>query len=146
MKNEWTMQFDRQLKNITFLCHLMRYMGLKVDNSLDTVLIPVLRSAFSKSDLVAATFLFGLLKSFLRGKEKKDLKNDLDSFQLSGIKLTSLLGVNKIEDVIDFISNFKEADFRCIPNAPNLNQEIKKLLRKNHTFYQLVDKFLLSAK
>mgnify|MGYP005991648571 CR=1 FL=1 len=140
------MQFDRQLKNITFLCHLMRYMGLKVDNSLDTVLIPVLRSAFSKSDLVAATFLFGLLKSFLRGKEKKDLKNDLDSFQLSGIKLTSLLGVNKIEDVIDFISNFKEADFRCIPNAPNLNQEIKKLLRKNHTFYQLVDKFLLSAK
>ncbi|GAB0112283.1 hypothetical protein PA7559_35530 [Pseudoalteromonas distincta] len=146
MKNEWAMQFDRQLKNITFLCHLMRYMGLKVDNSLDTVLISVLRSTFSRSDLVAATFLFALLKSFLRGKDKKDIKNGIGSFQLSGIKLTSLLGVNKIEDVIDFISNFKEADFRCIPNAPNLNQEIKKLLHKNHTFYQLVDKFLLSAK
>lgn len=131
IKNECMIQLGNEQKNITFLRDLMCYMGLKVDNSLDTVLIPVLRSAFSKSDLVAATFLFGLLKSFLQGKDKKDInKSDLDSFQLSGSKLVNLLGANKIEDVMNFISTFKESDFRSIPNAPNLNQEIKKLLHK----------------
>ncbi|MEI8622825.1 hypothetical protein P4S66_19450 [Pseudoalteromonas sp. B129b] len=74
MKNEWMMQFGNEQKNITFLRDLMCYMGLKVDNSLDTGLISVLRSAFSRSDLVAATLLLGLLKSFLRGKDKKTLR------------------------------------------------------------------------
>lgn len=146
IKNEWMMPLGNEQKNITFLCDLMCYVGLKADNSLDTVLIPLLRSAFSKSDLVAATLLFGLLKSFLRCKDKKDIKNDLDSFQLSGIKLVSLIGADKIEDVTDFISSFKEVDFRCIPNAPELNKDIRELIRKKHTFYQLIDKFLFSAK
>ena len=147
MKNEWMMQFGDEQKNITFLHELRGYLDLKVDDSLDTVLIPVLRSAFSKSDLVAATFLFGLLKSFLQGKDKKDInKNDLGSFQLHESKVVNLLGADEKEDVMGFISTFKEADFRCIPNAPELNQEIKKLLHKKHTFYQLIDKFLYCAK
>ena len=146
IENEWLAQFGRQSKNAIFFDGLLDHMNLNVKSTSDDKLIVVLRNGFSKSDLVATTLLFGLLKSFLRGKDKNDIKNHLDSFQLSGIKLVSLLGADKIEDVTDFISSFKEVDFRCIPNAPELNKDIRELIRKKHTFYQLIDKFLFSAK
>ena len=145
-ENEWIAQFGRQLNNAIFFDGLLDHINLNVKSTSDDKLIVVLRNGFSKSDLVATTLLFGLLKSFLQGRDKKDIKNDLDSFQFSGIKLTSLLGVNKIEDVINFISNFKEADFRCISNAPELNKDIREFLYKKHTLYQLVGKFLFNAK